>query len=547
MKTLPKYFIIKRDTNNPLWKDYIEWLNKTYKRSWSGAAWNFYGFDGGPSCGGTNALNDIEFFKNNPTLLTLEEWSEMVNGFKLPEMWCINKNLNSKLIGEWFNENSDVARKYRSTVDYVVDLKTWPYLHYPAHDKTSCTYMRPLTEHGYVEINLEEFKKHVLKEEVIDKFVLPEMWCVEVTRENVTILEGWRDRGKDSLSTGGFNGGYLHSNKYWKNCIMVGYKEISFEQFKKYVLNQTEMEKVFVKVIDFGKSYDTHTDARKYGCTNYHYWKKLPTAKNGDILEIIKEIVVNETVPSYILKDESGIEYIIGIKGVSLIKDNVMKKEIIGYKLIKPELHKAVQSLTGYSFDFINLKDGVGKDYQPVSVGSYCYTQLKKVEVLDLWFEPVYEEDNYKVGDWITIEDSSKLEVGCCGCPKGTYKIIPEKSIYGLLDSKPGFNIQTNEGTWRISSKGVRKATLEEIKATTEIELNLSTITLKYKEGDNILSCRHGVVSFKDVEDLFDLMNSIIGYEVMGYGLDIETFSVGCIKLTYADLKKVWDFVQEKR
>jgi hypothetical protein len=28
MKTLPEYFVIKRDENNPLWAKYIEWLEK---------------------------------------------------------------------------------------------------------------------------------------------------------------------------------------------------------------------------------------------------------------------------------------------------------------------------------------------------------------------------------------------------------------------------------------------------------------------------------------------------------------------------------------
>jgi hypothetical protein len=36
MKTLPKYFVIKREKDNPLWGEYIQWLNKTYNTSWKG-------------------------------------------------------------------------------------------------------------------------------------------------------------------------------------------------------------------------------------------------------------------------------------------------------------------------------------------------------------------------------------------------------------------------------------------------------------------------------------------------------------------------------
>jgi len=30
MKTLPLYFAIRRDSSNPLWRKYINWLNATY-------------------------------------------------------------------------------------------------------------------------------------------------------------------------------------------------------------------------------------------------------------------------------------------------------------------------------------------------------------------------------------------------------------------------------------------------------------------------------------------------------------------------------------
>lgn len=75
-----------------------------------------------------------------------------------------------------------------------------------------------------------------------------------------------------------------------------------------------------------------------------------------------------------------------------------------------------------------------------------------------------------------------------------------------------GFNIQTNNEVWRISYEGVRKATPEEIKVVIKTELELSTITLKYIEGYDSLSYKYGIVSFKDVEKLFDLMNSVIGF-----------------------------------
>lgn len=79
MDKLPKYFIIKKDNSNPLWKSYINWLNETYVRSWSGKDYNYYGLDGNRYHNGTNAYTNKLSFLNNPVLITLEEWDRIVN------------------------------------------------------------------------------------------------------------------------------------------------------------------------------------------------------------------------------------------------------------------------------------------------------------------------------------------------------------------------------------------------------------------------------------------------------------------------------------
>ena len=76
---LPKYFVVKRDDANPLWRKYIDWLNKTYLVDWPGFSLNYYGYDGSIIHKGTNAHDNIERFENSPTLLTLDEWDAIVN------------------------------------------------------------------------------------------------------------------------------------------------------------------------------------------------------------------------------------------------------------------------------------------------------------------------------------------------------------------------------------------------------------------------------------------------------------------------------------
>ena len=76
MKTLPKYFAIKRQPENPLWEKYILFLNQRY---WFNLVWNdeifpLYGFDW--YCKNEKSLNDFNAWT---VLLTLEEWDSIVN------------------------------------------------------------------------------------------------------------------------------------------------------------------------------------------------------------------------------------------------------------------------------------------------------------------------------------------------------------------------------------------------------------------------------------------------------------------------------------
>jgi hypothetical protein len=75
----------------------------------------------------------------------------------------------------------------------------------------------------------------------IDDFVLPEKWCVKVTNKNVDFINKVRDRRCYNT--------YMTSrliltdikNSWWccLNAPFQGYTEITFGQFKKYVLNET--------------------------------------------------------------------------------------------------------------------------------------------------------------------------------------------------------------------------------------------------------------------------------------------------------------------
>lgn len=81
--------------------------------------------------------------------------------------------------------------------------------------------------------------------EIEDNFVLPTKWCIKVTEENNVILANWRtDTCKDLKQYIGY---YLHTPYYDKNGYnnsykMDGFTEITFEQFKKYVLKEETID-----------------------------------------------------------------------------------------------------------------------------------------------------------------------------------------------------------------------------------------------------------------------------------------------------------------
>lgn len=162
MKELPKYFVIKRDESNPLWKEFYSWFKKQVTSGIEPSdCFEYYGFDGAgaktfhqdESWNGYNIENNIQNFSNSPTLITLEEWDECVNGFVLPEKWCVLRMKNSCfIINKWatsFFGNKIYPFNYSCSYGYVL---------------SSGEAGRLQKNIDYTEITYEQFKKHVLKE-----------------------------------------------------------------------------------------------------------------------------------------------------------------------------------------------------------------------------------------------------------------------------------------------------------------------------------------------------------------------------------------------
>lgn len=95
---LPESFVIK-NTDNPLWIKFIKWLNNTYGTLCTGVA-GYYGHSKFKNS--IQFADRIDWFNDTPILITLEEWDEAVNGFKLPKKWCVKvTDDNKKTLDAW--------------------------------------------------------------------------------------------------------------------------------------------------------------------------------------------------------------------------------------------------------------------------------------------------------------------------------------------------------------------------------------------------------------------------------------------------------------
>jgi hypothetical protein len=160
---------------------------------------------------------------------------------------------------------------------------------------------------------------------------------------------------------------------------------------------------------------------------------------------------------------------------------NIKIKEIIGYKLTKPEYESAAAKICGYSSKLYTLVNKKG-NFLP---NSSDYLKIKEAGVLDIWFEPIYKEEEFKVGDYVYVEFA---EFGAKGAEEQFGQITDEYSQNGLADSYPnGIKVKTLKGkVWTIgkdyTTVKLKKSSPEEVK-TYENNLLIEEAKRRYPIG----------------------------------------------------------------
>lgn len=106
------------------------------------------------------------------------------------------------------------------------------------------------TSHQGLGIRLSKIELYV-EPKVKDDFVLPEKWCVKITENSKEDVCNWFQKNRQNNYNGSYlnivtNGEYMHyplysynnSHRSFVTKFYTGYTEITFEQFKKYVLHE---------------------------------------------------------------------------------------------------------------------------------------------------------------------------------------------------------------------------------------------------------------------------------------------------------------------
>ena len=159
MKKLPEYFAIKRKKKDPRWEQYIAYLNKRFGVSLEGTSesYPYYGYGGSRDHFSMYQASSSRF-ANPVTVLTLDEFFDVIEPKTLPTHWVIRptNETESAAVLTWFNANGE--RKYEPGAEQSY------YWHFPAYEPTSHCLMSRIHNDNYTQITFAEFQEHVLKE-----------------------------------------------------------------------------------------------------------------------------------------------------------------------------------------------------------------------------------------------------------------------------------------------------------------------------------------------------------------------------------------------
>jgi hypothetical protein len=220
-------------------------------------------------------------------------------------------------------------------------------------------------------------------------------------------------------------------------------------------------------------------------------------------------------------------------------KEENMEKEIVGYKLIKPKYAKAACQIEGYlAFGEIIANGEVIRLDATHSDMNKAFQKIKEAGVLDLWFEPVYEEQ-FKTGDWVELRGGGNGMMPSDRIICQLLEIDESNKPSGHFYNASHFMFKRNGDYYRThKSHIVRLATEEEIK-TAQIQLpTIHGYQGKLENGFIVYGCaRFSEEFFEDLAKVDYSGNRTIANVELSSG----------IKISMKEIKQIVDYINKNK
>jgi hypothetical protein len=164
--------------------------------------------------------------------------------FELPAKWYVLPKtiFNLNIVKNYFiNKGIEKYNAYSITYeDNAYDS-----------DDVYYTHSKNVNKAVYTEITFEQFKKYVLKESMIENNKLPEKWYIKRKEDNYEVVNNWFNNNAGHKKKHSSVTGILFypncSTSTFQQALLEGYKELTFEEFKDYVLNKKQQKVMFTK------------------------------------------------------------------------------------------------------------------------------------------------------------------------------------------------------------------------------------------------------------------------------------------------------------
>lgn len=155
-----------------------------------------------------------------------------------------------------------------------------------------------------------------------------------------------------------------------------------------------------------------------------------------------------------------------------------MEREIIGYKLVKPEYKQASEAI---------MQTNYIPDSNFTITSTSCIEKLKQAGVLYLWCKPIYKEETFKKGEWVVITDFGKAQ------PSGKFSLNKAYKLKNDLTEENGFDAVLDDVGNQNGYTVYASKTMKFRKAT-----NLEIAKAKYPKGTKFYSAFSGDLGISD-------------------------------------------------